>query len=720
MNCALAVGILFLISVGAVATASALENVSTVLMSNFKVLYGRDSLLFAASDNMVMSAVFDTESRQYKPNQHLELSGPAVRIKRCDSVIVVQSDAGSLSFFRGDILPNLAYLGTVNPPKDYLDFAVRDDQLFLACGFDGLRLFGMNGYSVLTFVDSAIDPVHAVGCELNRDRLLVVDDYSGVFMYRPSLSLFGPPVDVLPLSSPALSMVSRNDSVFIGDAVTGISVARIEGDTLSIVGTLPTYSASARIELVDTFVLSYPADGATGNLVSLSGHLNVVWAAPGEMLHKGSTLRVGGANFLVTPATEGNLMLYDLDKIETDLLQPRPSYPYAGVVTDVCIFHDAVVVARRGHPMLAFPLEITVPPALPVAVLPGLAGVDQVETVGSKLIAYSRGHHSLFTISDTGADFVIESSIDGIADEIKGFRISDQLLSASRLLFLLGDRFVELHTVNASWEATLLARLYFPEQPVDVAFLDSLILVGSPQSVYVYSINRDFEMTYRSTVDPYSPNQDPLVRILPPETGFAGYPYLIRMNSIASLDLNSPALPVLFHDLDLPVGLTDAIRTGDYIFAASIDRGALRIYSPPLSDPAVIDSVPLVGQFISGSGSNAVLAGSEGVWLIDWSFPASTDDDGVTFLPAQFELSQNYPNPFNPTTTVEYRLHKPSLTSFVVYNVLGQPVRQIVDRYEAAGLHRVQIDGTDLSSGVYFYRLATDDGSVSRKMVLMK
>jgi hypothetical protein len=708
--------------VSAIAAVAAPENVSTVLLNDFKVVHARDSVLFAASNNTVMSALFDTQSRQYRPYDYMELPGPPVRIKRFDSVIVVQSTAGSLSFFRADILPNLSFLGTVNPPTDYLDFAVGGDQLFLACGFEGVRLFTLNGYSGLTPLDSSADPVHAIACEFNQGRLLVIDDYIGVFTYRSSPSRLGAPVDILPLSSPALSIATRNDSVFIGNAGAGISIARIAHDTLSVIGTLPTYFASARIELVDTFVLSFSADGASGDLVSLSGYLNSMWATAGGLFKSGSTFSVEGTSYLVMSTTGGDLMLYDLDRIETDLLQPRPTYPYAGKITDVCIFHDAVVVARRGHPMLAYPLAVTVPPALPVAVFPRFAGVDQVESAGSMLLAYSRDLHSLVTISGAGADYSIESSITGIADEITSFRIADQLLDTSRLLFLLGDRFIDLHTLSPSWEATPPYRLYFPEQPVDAAILDSLILVGTQQSVYVYSINPDFGMTYRSTISLYSSdsNQDPLVRLLPPDAGSTAYPYLIRRNSIASYDLSNVSQPVLVHELDIPVGLTDAVRIGDHIFASSIDRGALRIYFPPLSDPVAMDSIQLVGHSIAVSGSKVAMAGNGVVWLIDWSSPTAIDDDAVASLPVSFELAQNYPNPFNPATTVGYRLFKPSSVSLVVYNLLGQPVRQLVSRHEAVGQYQVSFDGTGLSSGVYFYRLVTEDGSVSRKMALIK
>ena len=94
-------------------------------------------------------------------------------------------------------------------------------------------------------------------------------------------------------------------------------------------------------------------------------------------------------------------------------------------------------------------------------------------------------------------------------------------------------------------------------------------------------------------------------------------------------------------------------------------------------------------------------------------------------MPSSFGLSQNYPNPFNPTTTIGFSLPSGSQVNLAVFNVLGQQVTTLVDGHLAAGQHEVVWEGTDgngnsVTSGVYFYRLTTSEGSETRKMVLMK
>lgn len=95
-------------------------------------------------------------------------------------------------------------------------------------------------------------------------------------------------------------------------------------------------------------------------------------------------------------------------------------------------------------------------------------------------------------------------------------------------------------------------------------------------------------------------------------------------------------------------------------------------------------------------------------------------EDGFAQLPQQVELSQNFPNPFNPTTTIAFRLPQTSPVRLSVHDVLGREVAVLVNGVQPTGTHQVQLDASNLASGMYMYRLQTAQGVISKTMTLLK
>ncbi len=96
-------------------------------------------------------------------------------------------------------------------------------------------------------------------------------------------------------------------------------------------------------------------------------------------------------------------------------------------------------------------------------------------------------------------------------------------------------------------------------------------------------------------------------------------------------------------------------------------------------------------------------------------------------IPIVFKLYQNYPNPFNPVSTIKYDLPKQSLVTIKIFDIIGREVATLVNETKEPGYYSVSFDGTNYSSGVYFYRIdARQVGSLSgifssvKKMVLLK
>lgn len=96
-----------------------------------------------------------------------------------------------------------------------------------------------------------------------------------------------------------------------------------------------------------------------------------------------------------------------------------------------------------------------------------------------------------------------------------------------------------------------------------------------------------------------------------------------------------------------------------------------------------------------------------------------------SLLPTQFSLSQNYPNPFNPSTKIEYALPVDGKVNIVIYDIIGREVMSLVNEVKTAGYYTVNFNGTNLASGMYFYRLdvvADNDKKYqfTKRMVLVK
>jgi hypothetical protein len=89
-------------------------------------------------------------------------------------------------------------------------------------------------------------------------------------------------------------------------------------------------------------------------------------------------------------------------------------------------------------------------------------------------------------------------------------------------------------------------------------------------------------------------------------------------------------------------------------------------------------------------------------------------------IPKNYELSQNYPNPFNPSTRIKFAIKQNEFVNLVVYDILGKKVSTLLDKKLDAGTYEVNFDGSNLSSGIYFFKLTTNNFSEVRKMMLTK
>jgi len=120
----------------------------------------------------------------------------------------------------------------------------------------------------------------------------------------------------------------------------------------------------------------------------------------------------------------------------------------------------------------------------------------------------------------------------------------------------------------------------------------------------------------------------------------------------------------------------------------------------------VADNIAIISTFSTKSdlakASNKVISFDETLSITDYA------------------LEQNYPNPFNPSTVIKYQIPNDGLVSLKIYDITGQEVKTLINQEQSKGRYEINFDASNLSSGVYFYRLTSGSYTKSMKMMLVK
>lgn len=192
----------------------------------------------------------------------------------------------------------------------------------------------------------------------------------------------------------------------------------------------------------------------------------------------------------------------------------------------------------------------------------------------------------------------------------------------------------------------------------------------------------------------------------------SAYPYTIPYPNWLTVNLSGQNIKT-DNPFAIAFGIPQDTSKYAYIMVTKTpDSGPYHNYTYQ-SNPSSATSSP--GWYIITDG-----AGSIWVYLVRAYIGFENTTKVVELQPSSFKLEQNYPNPFNPETKIRFRLEKSGFTKLTIYDIMGREIKTLLNDFVTAGQHEVSFKAGDFSSGVYYYKLQSNDAVSMKKMMLMK
>lgn len=208
-------------------------------------------------------------------------------------------------------------------------------------------------------------------------------------------------------------------------------------------------------------------------------------------------------------------------------------------------------------------------------------------------------------------------------------------------------------------------------------------------------------------------------------TGYIVSAYLIRKTINGGANWQNYLVPIYqggFSSIYFPTPQTGYIVGGNdintpYPVIVKTTNSGLNWYAIGCQANFSLTSVRFIneniGFTVSNNGQILKTTNGGGQLLVGLNEPGKD-------IPSEYSMLQNYPNPFNPVTNIIFDIPKSSNVKIMIYNILGKEIVVLVNEKMNAGSYNVDWDASVYPSGVYFYKLVTDDFVESKKMVLIK
>jgi len=701
------------------------------LWNNIHSIEVVDSFAIAASDYGLATLKLNAATGFFDPVNHLLLSTQPVGVKVFDYVALVNSAAGLTYLVDLSELPQLHLLGELDMGSSVDDFALIGDDLYLACGFQGLRHYRLTDYASPEFVDSSLAGVHCIQVDVLDNDLLVLDDYNAVLRYDLTAPGIESPADFLWLPRRAQGFFSIRDTLVIPIVNQPFLYRGLLNDTESrlldstVLGLVPE-----SVYAIDTFLVVIDTDRHLMEIVSTEGNghslYDIHWY-PG-LNPIGCTYYEESVPHLLLTSDYNGLVSFNLENIWFDPV-PRDAYGRPGPITTLTFQNDRLLTGGERNPLESYRIDPDGYAIFDTAMY-GLNNVGCVIPADEAVLAHFPSVGLMSAIQfDTGSIETLGSlSIPGQSIRSIKYDPFEQVDSLSVALAVTSNR-VNVIGISDDWQMTWVDDARTLEEILDVIVVDSFLMVTTvDHQLHVFRVFNSLRTVLWWTVStPGLINHMVIVDEREADDGSWWYPRTILgfdRNQMYNILVSPDGLP-LFIDLgQLPVDVVSTTQGNNLVFTIG-DQG-IGVVDMTQPTPTMIDYGGYGGHLIAYGDSTLATSDGSAVHLFSYHSPTATEPEGDIILASTGQyLRPNYPNPFNPVTRIDFDLPRSSQVEISVFNLLGRQVVNLLSGTVGAGLHSVEWDGTDrtgrrVASGVYFYRLTTPTLSETRKMVLLK
>ncbi|MEW5993879.1 MAG: T9SS type A sorting domain-containing protein [Candidatus Zixiibacteriota bacterium] len=685
--------------------------VHTILWNDVRAVTTVDSFLVALGRETIAVCHYDNTLNAFVPVMLQPLPFEPRRLRICDSLLLIQTKDNRISVYHRNRLPELVQAGIISPPVPFADFVLYENDLFLSSWFDGIRRFRLNGFESLEPVDTTMAGMLITQLEIRHDTLYALDEYNGIMRFDLTGPGFGTFIDFLWVPYDAASFTLLDDHVLIPSPTAGIGIGEFGHSRSGIIDSLPGIPGAEKAFLTETeYVL---LDHRAVHIVNRFDPNQAITYELVNISLEGDIFCADDRVLVLLPRPTGGLALIDPDDPDS----PHPGLFRDGPITSVHLYDGRLFTGGACNPVDIFSVDTIGNPSFSHTLFDELRNVNALNRNGDSLIVtYAKPNKVVFVAAGADPDsFYIEGSIFVSDSTITDVQYYNTRIDTVRPILAVGEELISIYAATDSsgiFQATTWKSI---GRICSAMLYDTLLLVGTRKNqLWVLSVGPDLSLAAQPVIGLASSCEKMLM--------IDSLPVLFVSDNMLTLDLSDPSSPRVMRSQHLPVPVYDAVVRKDRLY--TIGPLGAGVFSIDSLGVEVIDFGGHAGTMLDVEGS--VLATSDGssIHLYYLTAEARPTPEPPP-LPITFELAQNYPNPFNSATKIEYSLPAASKIRIVVYNILGQQVKTLIDTEQEAGKHTVVWNGTDgsgdeVASGVYFYRLTVGNRVSSKKMMMLK